>query len=173
MKDHINFFQAAALIVNDYPQVNFVLAGTDVDFNNSTLTELITELNLANRVHLLGERRDINRIIPALDILSLSSAFGEAFPLVVGEAMSCGVPCTVTDVGDSALIVADTGRVVPPQNSVALADAWKDLISIGDKGREALGKAARERIITSFSLESVVNRYEKLYETAFSNVIPI
>lgn len=166
MKDHNNFFQAAALIVNDYPNVHFVLAGTDVDFNNVNLTKLIAKLNLANRVHLLGERRDMNRIIPALDILSLSSAFGEAFPLVVGEAMSCCVPCVVTDVGDSALIVADMGRIVSPKNSLLLANAWKDLISIGSEGREVLGKAARERIIKYFSLESVVDKYEKLYETA-------
>lgn len=168
MKDHTNFFQAAALIADNFKEVNFVLAGTDVDLNNSNLTDIIAKLNLSDRVHLLGERRDMNRIIPALDILSLSSAFGEAFPLVVGEAMSCGVTCAVTDVGDSALIVGNTGKVVPPRDSLALANAWKDLINIGVEGREILGKAARDRIITSFSLESVVNRYEKLYETAFS-----
>lgn len=174
MKDHANFFQAAALIVNDYPEAHFVLAGTDVNSNNSTLTDLIAKLNLTNRVHLLGERRDMDRIIPALDILSLSSAFGEAFPLVVGEAMSCCVPCAVTDVGDSAFIVGDTGKVVPPKDSQALANSWKDLISIGAEGREALGKAARERIMTYFSLESVVNEYEKLYETALlKNIISI
>ncbi|WP_414621935.1 glycosyltransferase [Calothrix sp. CCY 0018] len=173
MKDHANFFQAAALIVNDYPEAHFVLAGTDVDFNNTNLTNLITKLNLTNRVHLLGERRDMNRIIPALDILSLSSAFGEAFPLVIGEAMSCCVTCVVTDVGDSALIVGNTGKIVPPRDSKALAKAWKDLMSVGVEGRQALGKEARERVIASFSLKSIVNRYEKLYETAFKNIISI
>lgn len=172
MKDHSNFFQAAALTINHYinnnpqlnPEIHFILAGTDVDDKNPALTDLITQLNLTNRVHLLGERRDINRIIPALDILSLSSAFGEAFPLVVGEAMACGVPCTVTDVGDSAFIVGNTGKVVPPKDAQALAKAWQELIDIGVQAREKLGKAARERIIASFSLESVVSRYENLYK---------
>ncbi|MEA5597651.1 glycosyltransferase [Rivularia sp. UHCC 0363] len=173
MKDHANFLKAAALIANNYSEVNFILAGTDVDENNTFISRLIEELNISSQVHLLGERHDIDRILAGLDIVSLSSAYGEAFPLVIGEAMSCGVPCVVTDVGDSGLIVGHTGKIVPPSNSQALANAWKDLISIGAEGREVLGKAARERIIASFSLESVVNRYEKLYETAFKNAIPI
>ena len=78
--------------------------------------------------------------------------------------MSCGTPCVVTNVGDSAWIVGNTGRVVPPQNPEALANAWQELIVMGAEGREALGKAARARIIECFSLDSVVEQYEKLYE---------
>lgn len=164
MKDHHNFLKAAALILKDYPELNFILAGTDVDSNNSILAGYITKLNLANRVHLLGERQDMNCVIPALDILSLSSAFGEAFPLVIGEAMSCGVPCAVTNIGDSAFIVGDTGKIVPPKDSEALANAWRELIDIGINGRKLLGNAARERIITSFSLKYIVSQYEKIYD---------
>jgi glycosyltransferase involved in cell wall biosynthesis len=104
------------------------------------------------------------RLSAALDIASSSSAYGEAFPLVVGEAMSCGVPCVVTDVGDSGWIVGNTGRVVPPRNPEALANAWKELLHLGLEGRETLGRAARERIIASFALDSVVAQYETLYE---------
>lgn len=164
MKDHPNFLQAAALL-KDFPHVHFVLAGTNVDNNNQVLHQLIQDLGITNQVHLLGERRDIHKITAGLDIVSLSSAYGEAFPLVLGEAMSCGVPCVVTDIGDSAWIVGDTGRVVPPQNAKALADAWKELITLGIEKREALGLSARARIIESFSLESVVAKYESLYDS--------
>jgi glycosyltransferase involved in cell wall biosynthesis len=101
----------------------------------------------------------------ALDISASASAYGEAFPMIVGEAMSCGVPCVVTDVGDSGWIVGNTGRVVPPKNPEALANAWKELIELGSEGRETLGEAARQRVIENFSLNSVVEQYEKLYET--------
>lgn len=166
MKDHANFLQAAALLTKNYPNVYFLLVGTEVNEENQSLYQLIKELGIVDRVHLLGERRDIPRLMAALDIASSSSAYGEAFPLVVGEAMSCGVPCVVTNVGDSGWIVGDTGRVVSPKNSEALANAWKELIGLGAEGREALGRAARERIIECFALESVVAQYEKLYENA-------
>ncbi|AFY52859.1 glycosyltransferase [Rivularia sp. PCC 7116] len=165
MKDHNNFLQAAALISQKYDNENiyFILAGTEVDKDNKNLVGLIKDLQLVKKTKLLGERRDIPQLAAAFDIFTLPSAYGEAFPLVVGEAMSCGVPCVVTDVGDSALIVGDTGRVISPQNPEALAQAWRELINMETSDREALGKAARARIQKLFSLDSVVSEYEKLY----------
>ncbi|RUT03106.1 glycosyl transferase [Dulcicalothrix desertica PCC 7102] len=163
MKDHANFLKAAALLSEKFPHARFVLAGRDVDYSNQSLLELIQDLDISNKVYLLGERRDTSNIFSALDVLSVSSAYGEAFPLVIGEAMSCGIPCVVTNVGDSGWIVGNTGRVVQPRNPEALANAWQDLIAMGLAGREALGKAARERIINYFSLENIVWQYEKLY----------
>lgn len=169
MKDHANFLKAAALLLKKYPDitVQFVLAGLDVDGNNQFLCGLVKELGLLTRIHLLGERQDIPRLTAALDIASCSS-YAEAFPNVIGEAMSCGVPCAVTDVGDAGWIVGNTGRVVPPQNPEALAKAWKKLIDLGTQGREVLGKAARLRVIECFSLDSVVEKYESLYESAIA-----
>ena len=170
MKDHANLLQAAQILLSNCPEANFVLVGTEVDKENQTLTNLIAELGISDRVYLLGERRDIPQITPALDILTSSSAFGEAFPLVIGEAMSCGVPCVVTDLGDSAWIVGDTGKVVPIKNPVALAEAWQEIIALGAEGRKTLGEAARSRIIDSFSLDSVVAQYESLYTSAIDSV---
>lgn len=166
MKDHANFIQAAALLLQDYPNVHFLLAGTGVNRENRILCNLIQELGLFNYIHLLGERSDMPHLTAALDIASSSSAYGEAFPLVVGEAMSCRVPCVVTDVGDSGWIVGDTGRVVAPREPIALANAWKDFIDLGKENRETLGRKARERIIEHFALDSVVTQYEALYENA-------
>ena len=166
MKDHANLLRAAKILLSNYPEAYFVLVGTDVDKENATLTNLITELDISDRVYLLGERRDIPQITPALDILTSSSAFGEAFPLVIGEAMACGVPCVATDLGDSAWIIGNTGKIVPIKNPQALATAWQKLISLGTEGRKSLGEAARRRIIDYFSLDSVVAQYESLYEQA-------
>lgn len=169
MKDFTNFLRAAGLLLKKYPEVHFVLAGSKVNWKNSNLTEIINELKIANNVHLLGEGQVIPCLTAALDIASTSSCFGEAFPNVIGEAMSCGVPCAVTDVGDSAFILENTGKVVPPKDSEALANAWKELIDIGIDGRKALGKAARERIFTHFSLNSIVSQYEEVYKSVLYN----
>lgn len=165
MKDHANFLQAAAILLKSHPEIHFLLIGKGVELQNQVLHQLIQELGIFNQTHLLGERTDMPLSTAALDIASSASAYGEAFPLVVGEAMSCGVPCVVTDVGDSSWIVGNTGRVVPPRNPEALANNWKELIELGSQGREALGEAARARIIEHFSLNSVVANYEALYET--------
>lgn len=167
LKDHVSFLKAAALLLQINPSINFVLVGREVDYNNQDLRSLLEEIGLEKNVHLLGERNDIPRLTAALDI-ACSSSVSEAFPLAIGEAMSCGVPCVVTDVGDSAWIVGDTGRVVPPRDTQAFVDAWKYLIDLGGEGRKVLGQTARARIIQYFSLESVVSQYEALYESVMA-----
>lgn len=163
MKDHGTFLKAAAQLHRRFPAVHILLAGTDVAPQNKQLMSLIRAGELFDYVHLLGERHDIPRLTAALDIASLSS-FAEGFPNVVGEAMSCGIPCAVTDVGDAAWVVGDTGIVVPPRNPEALASALGELVEMGTERRKAQGERARQRIIDCFSLAAVVERYEQLYE---------
>jgi glycosyltransferase involved in cell wall biosynthesis len=169
MKDHENFIRAAAILLKDYPDTHFVLIGNEVDDQNSTLGELIQSLGIKQHMHLLGERRDIPRLTSALDIATSSSAYGEASPMVLGEAMSAGIPCVVTDVGDSAAMVGDTGRVVPPRDSQALAQGWRELIELGPEGRAQLGQAARSRVMESFSLDAIVAQYEEVYESVLAS----
>lgn len=163
MKDHINFLRAAALLSEDYHAAHFMLVGREVDADNPVLRRLVARWGLGGRAHLLGQRDDIPRLIAASDICALSSSYGESFPLVVGEAMACGVPCVVTDVGDAARLVGPTGLVVPPRNSEALAEAWRELIRLGSEGRAQLGEAARERVRENFLLASVIAQYETLF----------
>ena len=108
VKDHANFLRAAGIFRKHAPDVHFLLAGSGVDGSNAALREQRAALGLLECTHLLGERNDMSRITAALDIASSSSS-SEAFPNVIGEAMSCGIPCVVTDVGDSAWLVGDTG----------------------------------------------------------------
>jgi glycosyltransferase involved in cell wall biosynthesis len=163
LKDHRNFLRAAGLLKERYPLMHVVLAGERLDRSNEELGQLIRDFGLTDRVHLLGLRNDMDQITAALDISVLSSS-SEGFPNVVGEAMSCEIPCVVTDVGDCAWIVGDTGRIVPVRDSQRLAKAIGELLELGPAGRAALGKRARERIVQEFSLDSVVRRYQDLYE---------
>jgi glycosyltransferase involved in cell wall biosynthesis len=120
LKDHANFITAAGLLNKEFPDVHFLMCGDGVDKNNVTLMGQIAALGIGARCHLLGQRPDVARIHASLDIAT-SSSISEAFPLAVGEAMACGVPCVATDVGDSRMMIGDTGRVVPASQSPALA----------------------------------------------------
>ena len=162
-KDHHNFVQAAALLHQAMPEVHFVLCGEDIVEENQQLSDWITKADIKGHCHLLGRREDTPRINAAVDIATLSSAFGEGFPNVLGEAMASGVPCVTTDVGDSALIVGETGIVVPPRDPEALANGWKTLLKMSREERKNRGMAARQRVEEKFSLPSVVAQYEKLY----------
>ena len=80
------------------------------------------------------------------------------------QAMSCCVPCVATDVGDSALILGETGRIVPPRDPAALAAGWAALLSLKPQARHDLGQAARRRVVELFDLSAVTRRYEALYD---------
>ena len=163
MKDHATFFAAARRLSDVLPDVCFVLVGKGMDEGNNDIKEMIQKNGLRDRTYLLGERVDAPDIFPAFDINTLSSSFGEGFSNVLGEAMACGVPCVSTNVGDSAYIIGDTGKVVPSKNSTALAQAWFELLSIAPEQRSELGLKARRRIEGEFSISNVAQRYEKLY----------
>lgn len=163
MKDHINFLAAAEIVIQEMKSVHFVLAGRQVDDDNSVLVKEIEARGLSSTVHLLGQRNDVPKLLAGLDLYTISSR-SEGFPLSVGEAMAAGIPCVVTDVGDAAKLVGDTGLVVPPASSRDLAAAWMDLLSKTSIERQSMGKAARARIIEKFSLDKMVADYYQLYD---------
>jgi len=108
-------------------------------------------------------------VMNALDVHVLSSAYGEAFPNVLAEAMACGTPSVTTDVGDAALIVGDTGWVVPPRSEQLLAKAMEHALQqwAEDCGQwRQRQQAARERIVHSFSLDTMAQRYRQVWEEA-------
>jgi glycosyltransferase involved in cell wall biosynthesis len=161
-KDHRNFVQAAGLLHKQMPEVHFLLFGMGISWDNGQLAEWIDEAGIRERCHALGKRDDVSRLFSGIDIATTASR-SEAFPIVVGEAMACGTPCVVTNVGDSALIVAETGRVVAPGDPRALAEAWRSLAEAGPEERRQLGIAARSRIRRHFALPAVVQKYEDIY----------
>jgi glycosyltransferase involved in cell wall biosynthesis len=161
-KDHATFVQAAALLRRSQPTVHFVLCGIGVDRQNEQLARWIADAGVADVMHLLGPRTDVPQIMAGFDLLCSSSA-GEGFPNVVGEAMACAVPCVVTDVGDAAMLVGDTGFVAPPRQPKALAAALAHAVNLDPVARAQLGSRARQRIITNFSIQQIAARYTDLY----------
>jgi glycosyltransferase involved in cell wall biosynthesis len=134
-----------------------VLVGEGVDEHNRALMQQLRESGLGPRVHLLGRRNDVPHVMAALDVAT-SSSIGEGFPNVVGEAMSAGACCVVTEVGDCAWIVGDSGFVVPPRRPELIAERWRTLYEMSAERRRQLGEAARRRIIERFALPAVVRQ---------------
>lgn len=163
MKDHKTFLKAAALVADNEKSVHFVLVGKGMEEQNSDILPLLEDQRLKGRVHMLGLRNDIPEIVSALDIAASSSAYGEGFSNTIGEAMLCGVPCVVTDVGDSARIVGGTGIIVPPGDPKALAKALSRMVHLGTGERRALGERARLRILENYEIREIVGKFETFY----------
>jgi len=162
VKDHATFLEAASELCDRGLRFHFVMTGRGVDSSNPSLVSAVARLGLKERVDLLGEADDVRTLLPGLDMLCVSSR-SEAFPNVIGEAMSCGIACVTTDVGDAAQIVGETGQVVPPGKPHELADALYALAQLDPDERVRRGLAARQRIDEKYSLRSMIDRYLHLY----------
>ena len=164
MKDQATFIRGAALIRRTVPAVRFLMAGTGVTAQNAALVGMLRQANLLDCFSLLGVRSDIPRLMAALDLFCSTSAFGEGFSNVVGEAMASGVPCVVTNVGDSAEIVGDSELVVPPGDPNAFAQACVRILVMPADHRARIGLNSTERIRENFELQIVHAQYEALYQ---------
>jgi glycosyltransferase involved in cell wall biosynthesis len=160
-KDHANFLAAATAAASVDPRLVFVLAGRDTDRDDGIRAAMRGPLR--GRLRLLGERGDIPRVLAALDVFVSSSRWGEGCPNAIGEAMSAGLPVIGTDIGDTADVVGNCGRIVPAGEPALLADAMLAFAGLAPSARRLIGEAARERIAREFSIESVASRYAALY----------
>lgn len=162
-KSHKTFLDVAVRVRDKVPGVRFLLAGDGIDASNKVLAGWMADRGLQDCMILLGYRSDVSRLMTSFDVLALSS-IGEGFPNVVGEAMACGVPCVVTDVGDTALIVGDTGFVRPVGDVEGVALDMITLLLMPKDQRAALGERARQRIVENFGLDGIVRRYQEQYD---------
>ena len=163
MKDHQTLFREAQHVLDKNPDAHFVMASRDMTRENPVIQTYMTDIKHPANIHLLGERSDISRIYAGSDMACSSSSYGEGFSNAISEAMATGLPYVVTDVGDSALIVGDTGRVVPSRNPDAFADAILDLMKLPPDKFQVLGKKAACRIQTLFNLSCTIFKYENIY----------
>lgn len=162
MKDITSFLRAILPIMQADAKLHCIIAGREICLDNPALTEDLVRLP-QDRVHLLGQRDDLPEILPAFDILCLSSAWGEGFPNVIGEAMACGVPCVATDIGDTRLVLGGIGRIVSPSDPQAFSAALAGMLALPPPALRALGEQARDRIVERFSLTQTVEAYSVLY----------
>ena len=166
-KDHFGLLSALYLVKQSSLNFKFVLIGRYLNSDNTELVAKIRDLDLDENIYLLGQRSDIPSIMNGIDCHVLSSSFGEAFPNVVAEAMACGTPGIVTDVGDAALIVGATGWVIPAKNPQALADAIISSMNEYNQSSKLWKKrklAARKLVEDNFSIDEMIKKYHAVWE---------
>jgi glycosyltransferase involved in cell wall biosynthesis len=157
VKDPLLFLEAAAIVARREPAARFACIGSGPEPYVEALRSRAAALGLGARLLWAGEHGRMEEAYPALDILC-STSETEGFSNVIGEAMACGVPCVVTDVGDSAAIVGDAGIVVAPKDAAALAGRLVDLVRRPHAERARLGEMARARVVERFSVTTLVDR---------------
>ena len=157
MKGHPTFLKAAALLTRERTDVRFLCVGNGPQPYQSWLRSMSEELGLGKRLLWLSSAENMSAIYNAMDVMTSSSSFGEGFSNAIGEAMACGVPCVVTDVGDSKRIVGDFGEVVPPANPSALAQAWSRTLT-PHENEERRRRQIRTRIMEQYGLHALANQ---------------
>ncbi len=167
-KNHSGFIQAASVVLSKYPSTILLLVGRGINSSNAYLTQLIHLSGWEKNFILADEQSDMPSFCASLDWLCLPS-LGESFPNVLGEAMSSAIPCIVSDVGDCADIVGETGIVFPPNDTESLIGALDLAIGKTKIEREMLGHNARLRIIEKYSIASVVDKYESFFLRVMEN----
>lgn len=165
-KDYYTLLRALSELKKHNDKFKMLMVGADLTNSNSELTALIDRLDLKDNIILLGRRIDIPELLSAADIY-ISSSLGESFSNAIGEAMACELPCVVTDVGDSKLIVGDTGKVVPAKDFISLSKVLIGYLENSDFSRNI---AARNRIIDKYEIKKVTRMFEDNYANFFQNV---
>ena len=132
--------------------------------------EWIEARGLSEIVHVLGDRRDVATILNGLDTLATSSRYGEAFPIVIGEAMSCETVCCSTDIGDSRWLIGDDSLISQPGDPAELSQNWLKIAELPLANREELGKSLRDRIEAKFALADIAEKYMAIYNNAEQDI---
>lgn len=159
-KNPLDFIRAAAEVAREYPKVQFLVAGDGS--LRPDCERLVGELGLQGRFFLLGFRNDVDRIMPALDIVALSSLW-EGLPVVFQEAMSAGKPIVANNVDGVGDVVVDgeTGYLATPHRPGEMAERILYLLNNDDVSRR-MGMTAQQRS-GAFSSERMLESMESLY----------
>jgi len=160
LKRHDDFIQAAALILKEFPQTQFVLAG--VGEVREQLEKLVGELGLTDRFHFLGWLDDADKLLCAMDVF-VSASETESFGLAIVEAMAAGtaVVATATDGAQEVIDDQKTGLLVPIGDVESIARSVINLLSDLEK-RERIATQSAESAAKRFSLNRMVNEIEKI-----------
>ncbi len=156
VKDHSTFIKASAYLIDKNPHFRFLIVGDGSDDYSNRIRSEISRAGLDTVFQILPAERDPVPVYNALDIC-VSASVGEGFSNVIAEAMSCGVPSVVTDVGDSGMIVGETGRVIPAGDPEQMGRALTQLSEMTSGDRMSLGLKARQRIQSEFSVVKMVS----------------
>ncbi|WP_161627854.1 glycosyltransferase [Salinisphaera shabanensis] len=159
-KDYPNLLNACSILARDKRDFCVVIVGTGQ--LESELKQLASRLGLDNRAQFLGVRNDMIELLSASDLFVLASEW-EGLPMVILEAMACERPLVATNVGGVASVVGQFGWVVAPGDSAELACAMTTALDSSLAERSELGRRARERVKSEYSLSATADRYLSLY----------
>mgnify|MGYP001458853591 CR=1 FL=1 len=172
-KNHKLIFKAIKYI-KDQNLTNFdfkiLLAGRGIEYPNLKSIFKSVFLDVEDFIYCCGEIKDMSYFYNSIKYLLLTSSYGEAFPNVLAEAMSCGIPCISTDVGDAKRIIGDTGWIVKSNNTIDLAEAIISSITICNSDYEIKSKKARERIVNYYSLQKMIASYQSSYDFIYNSI---
>jgi len=163
-KAHENFLAAARELLAELPRAVFLIVGDGE--RRAELEQMAADLGIADRVRFLGVRADVPHILPAFDLSVLAShPRVETLPLSQMEAMSLEIPIVATRVGALHELVEDgvEGNLVPPGDPAALARAMREILTLPER-RQAVGRAARQRILREFTAERVARETEAVID---------
>ncbi len=164
VKGHTTFLRAASALCKQRNDLRFVVVGDGPEPYKGELRRLGTELALDKKVIWAGARSDMPAVYAALDITA-SASYSEGLSNVIVESMACGVPCVVTDVGDSSWVVGDAGVVVPPDSVEELARGVRVLLELDDAERRRLSTNGRQRIERHFSVRRLCEQTEEVLQS--------
>lgn len=162
------FVQAAELIRQRGISARFVLVGTgDAENPRSIPEETLKSWHESGVVEWWGKRNDMPQVFAQAHLVCLPSTYGEGIPKVLIEAAACGRPIVTTDMPGCREIVRHgvNGLLVPPKDSIALADALQQLLENPDLRRE-MGAKGREMVVQEFAQEIVIEQTLALYGEA-------
>lgn len=164
MKDQRRLVDSVSILLKRRLDVQALFVGDGHD--NAVLAERARDLGINDRVSILKVRDDIRDIAPGLDAFAMTSSWGESFSLAAAEAMACGVPAIVTDIGDCAWVVGDASLVARPNDTESIAEALHRLLTLPHAARREIGARARARIAENFSMHEYVRLHTELYAHA-------
>lgn len=161
VKNHQGFLKAFEILQRQYPQVKAVMIGQNITNSNHSLLSGVSE-SVKGKLVLLGARSDVTSLYGLFDFFVMNS-YSEAFPNVVAEAMLNGIPCIVTNVGDAAEIVGDTGWIIPVGDTALLSQALHEALQLSSEEKMKKGKEARQRILKEYSIQNMVTQFEAVW----------
>ena len=166
VKDHRTFLSAAAHVANDRDTVRFVCIGDGNLQYGHEMQQVAASIGISDRVMWVSARHDMPAVYNALDVVCLASN-SEGFPNVLAEAMACGIPCVTTDVGDAAWLLDRRESVAPVGDALGLADRIRSLLDLDAGAIAAIARAERERVLTQFSVTSLIGNTESALSSLF------
>lgn len=164
MKNHKLFIEMAQIISQKTSNVKFVMVGRDINLENSSLKNLIQELGLEKKFILLDEQQNMDDIYKIINILCVTSKWGESFPNVIAEAMLNGVPCVTTNIGDAELIVGKKGKVVKKINKYEFSTYCMKLLEELKSSKNNLILDTRNHIIKNYNINKIIKDYENFFD---------